>query len=127
MNVMDDPTHCDFAAPAVVRRGELTVAVSTGGGSPALARRLREELEVRFGTEWAEALDILAGLRRETLGALPDLGDRARRWAEALDVAELEGMVRAGEGWRAKELLRARLLAAETGAGVPAAGCGAGP
>src|SRR5262249_49678433 len=48
VNVMDDPIHCDFAAPAVVRRGELTIAISTGGRSPALARRLREDLEVRF-------------------------------------------------------------------------------
>ena len=54
VNVMDDVPNCDFAAPAVVRRGELILAIGTGGASPALARRLREELGERFGEHWAE-------------------------------------------------------------------------
>jgi precorrin-2 dehydrogenase / sirohydrochlorin ferrochelatase len=111
VNVMDDVPRCDFAAPAVVRRGDLTIAVSTGGRSPALARRLRERLEARFGPEWAEALEVLGEVRDETLPCLPDLADRSRRWAEALDLEELASLVRTGRRDEARDRLRARLLA----------------
>jgi precorrin-2 dehydrogenase/sirohydrochlorin ferrochelatase len=109
-NVMDDVPHCDFAAPAVVRRGNLTIAVATGGRSPALARRLREGFDRDFGSEWAQALEILGSVRDETLPLLPDLHDRARRWSAALDVDELTSLVRAGRREEAAALLRDRLL-----------------
>ena len=51
---VDEPERCDFYFPAVVRRGELQIAISTGGLSPALAQRLRKELEQQFGPEWEE-------------------------------------------------------------------------
>ena len=126
MNVMDDVPHCDFAAPAVVRRGDLTFAVATGGRSPALARRLRERLERAFGPEWAEALDVLGEVRDETLPLLPDLGDRARRWSAALDEDELVRLVRDGRRAEAKERLRRRLLDGET-ADRPPSAVGAAP
>jgi len=110
VNVMDDVEHCDFAAPALVRRGDLLIAVSTGGRSPALARRLREELEGRFGDEWAAILDLLAEVRADTLDRLPDLQERARRWQEALDLEELETLVRGGHYDEARRALTARLL-----------------
>ena len=49
----DDPAHCDFILPSVLRRGDLTVAVSSGGTSPALSRTIREELELYFTEEYA--------------------------------------------------------------------------
>ena len=110
VNVMDDPANCDFAAPAMVRRGDLTVAVSTSGRSPALARKLREELERRFGPEWAEILDVVGNVRDETNAELPDLGTRIERWQDALDLDELEELVRDGRSDEARELLRSRLL-----------------
>jgi precorrin-2 dehydrogenase/sirohydrochlorin ferrochelatase len=109
-NVMDDVRHCDFAAPAIVRRGDLTIAVSTGGRSPALARRLREDLEREFGPEWAEAVEVLGEVRDETLPLLPDLRDRARRWAAALDLDELTSLLLAGRRGEAKARLRERVL-----------------
>lgn len=115
VNVMDDVAHCDFAAPAVVRRGELTIAVSTGGRSPALARRLRERLSDTFRPEWAEALAVLGEVRDETLSRLPDLAERAERWSAALDVEELTQLVRAGRRDEAKERLRERILDAREG------------
>ncbi len=58
-NVVDDPEHCDFYYPAVVRRGQLQIAISTAGESPALAQKLRRELESQYGPEyegWVEQL-----------------------------------------------------------------------
>jgi precorrin-2 dehydrogenase / sirohydrochlorin ferrochelatase len=110
VNVMDDVEHCDFAAPAVVRRGDLLIAISTGGRSPAPARRLREELEARFGDQWAVALDLLAEVRGETLHLLPDLHERAHCWHEALDLDELEFLITGGRYDDAKQALLSRLV-----------------
>jgi len=63
VNIADDPERCDFILPSVCRRGDLTIAVSTGGKSPALAKRIREELEDRYGEEYADLLEILGSLR----------------------------------------------------------------
>jgi precorrin-2 dehydrogenase / sirohydrochlorin ferrochelatase len=114
VNVMDDVPNCDFAAPAVVRRGDLVVAVATGGRAPALASRLRAELGERFGPEWAELVDLVGEVRAATLADLPDLEERARRWRAALDLAELEELVRDGRRELAASRLRARLLEPES-------------
>ena len=64
-NVVDVPELCDFYYPAVVQRGSLQIAVSTSGESPALAQRLRKELEVQFGPEYEAWLETLAVARAE--------------------------------------------------------------
>jgi siroheme synthase-like protein len=112
-NVMDDPDRCDFAAPAVLRRGDLIIAVSTGGRSPALASRLRRLLEERFGPEWEELVALLGEVREQTLPLLPDLGERSRRWRHALELDELAAMVREGRAEEARRRLLERLVGAE--------------
>ncbi len=107
VNVVDDIPRCDWAAPAVVRRGELLLAIGTGGASPALAKKIRSRLEAQYGAEWAEVLRVLREVREETLPLLPDLRTRSRRWAEALDPDEAAALVQAGQ----VEELRSRLLA----------------
>ena len=102
-------------APAVVRRGDLTIAIATSGRSPALARKLREELEQRFGAEWGEVLDVIGEVRNETNAELPDLGQRIRRWKNALDLDEVERLVRAGRSDEARDRLRGRLLGVPVG------------
>lgn len=67
INVVDDPQHSNFILPAVVRRGDFTLAVSTGGASPALARRVRERLEREYGPEYGTFTELLAKLRPELL------------------------------------------------------------
>jgi precorrin-2 dehydrogenase / sirohydrochlorin ferrochelatase len=62
-NAVDDPENCDFYYPAVVRRGALQLAISTGGQSPALAQRLRLELEEQFGPEYAAWVEELGEAR----------------------------------------------------------------
>ena len=64
VNVADEPAEGDFALPSTLRRGRLQVAVSTGGASPALARRIRDELEEAFGPEWAGLVEELGVARR---------------------------------------------------------------
>ncbi len=63
--VADVPAEGDFALPSVLRRGQLQVAVSTGGASPTLAQRIRYELESTFGSEWAGVVDELGRARRD--------------------------------------------------------------
>jgi precorrin-2 dehydrogenase / sirohydrochlorin ferrochelatase len=76
VNVADRPTEGDFAVqgdfavPSTLRRGGLQVAVSTGGASPTLARRIRNELEKVFGPEWAGVVEELEAVRRS--GGVPD-------------------------------------------------------
>lgn len=72
VNVADDPEKCDFTLPAVVRRGELSIAVFTGGKSPALARKIREDLEAAYGPEYGEFLEFLGEQRRRILDEVPD-------------------------------------------------------
>lgn len=110
VNVMDDNPHCHFAAPAIVRRGDLVIAISTGGRSPALARRLREDLEERFGPRWKEVVDVIGDVRNRTLAKLPDLAERSRRWNRALDLDELESLVLEGRAEEAAATLEERLL-----------------
>lgn len=63
VNVEDEPDLCDFRVPAIVRRGDLLLTVSTGGHSPGLSRRLREWLETQFGKEWESRLAQLSDER----------------------------------------------------------------
>ncbi|MBI3646868.1 MAG: bifunctional precorrin-2 dehydrogenase/sirohydrochlorin ferrochelatase [Acidobacteriales bacterium] len=77
-NVVDDPPHCDFYYPAVVRRGQLQIAISTAGLSPALAQRIRKQLEDEFPPAYAGWLEDLDG-KRELLfsdGGDPELRRR---------------------------------------------------
>ncbi|MFO7785172.1 MAG: precorrin-2 dehydrogenase/sirohydrochlorin ferrochelatase family protein [Thermodesulfobacteriota bacterium] len=67
VNVVDQPADCTFIVPAVVRRGDLLLAVSTSGRSPALARAVREELEKRFGPEYGDFLAIMGSVREDVL------------------------------------------------------------
>ena len=66
-NAVDEPERCDFYYPAVVRRGDLQIAISTAGRSPALAQRLRRELEVQFGPQYKPFLNQLGHQRRKLL------------------------------------------------------------
>ena len=110
VNVVDDIPNCDWAMPSIVRRGDLVLAISSGGASPALTKKLRVELEARFGEEWAEVLVVLREVRRETLPLLQDFAERAARWSAALDLDEAAALVRSGGADELRARLRARLL-----------------
>lgn len=65
VNAADDPKNCDFILPAVVRKGKITIGASTSGTSPALARRLREELDAYLTEDMPALADLLAEVRQE--------------------------------------------------------------
>lgn len=71
VNVVDDPRHCNFIVPSVFRRGKLQIGISTGGSSPALAKRIRKELGDLFGPEYAIALDWMGRARKEVFKRVP--------------------------------------------------------
>jgi len=111
LNAVDDPAHCHFAVPAVLRQGDLVVTVSTGGRAPGYAGRLRDELARTVGAEHGTLLDLIAGVRAELRAERPsgaDFDEWARKWREALD-HDLIGLVRAGRTGEARTLLRAAL------------------
>jgi len=83
VNASDDPANCDFILPSVIRRGEVMIAASTGGASPALARRLREELEAYLSEDFELLAKLLAEVRGE-LRAL-DISVDAETWQQAIN------------------------------------------
>lgn len=97
-SVLDDLPHTDFAQPSLVRRGDLRIAISTGGAAPALARRYREDLQEHFGPEHADLLDA-AREARARAGQRPVPFDQwAQRWSIAVrDVHGLARRIRHGD------------------------------
>lgn len=77
-NAVDDPPFCDFYFPSVVRRGDLQIAISTAGASPALAQQLRKEINAQLPLDAGEWLTELGNLRREVVAAEPL--NEERRW-----------------------------------------------
>ncbi len=78
LNIVDDPERCDFHVPAVIRRGPLMISVSTGGASPALARRIRRELEEQYGDKYGPYLEFLRQARDMVLREVADAEGRKR-------------------------------------------------
>lgn len=81
-NAVDDPEHCDFYYPAVVRRGKLQLAISTEGNSPALAQKLRKQLEAQYGPEYEGWLDELGEARRNLFITEKDPKERRKKLHE---------------------------------------------
>lgn len=84
-NVVDVPPQCDFYYPAVVRRGRLQIAISTGGESPALAQRVRRHLEDEFSEGFGRWVAQLGRARRRTVKREPDIARRAASAHAAVD------------------------------------------
>jgi precorrin-2 dehydrogenase / sirohydrochlorin ferrochelatase len=110
VNAADDPAHCDFILPSVLRRGALAIAVSTGGASPALARAVREELERHVGDEYATLVDVASEVR----GALRTerRSADAATWQKALADLRFRRLIARGQRGAARQRLRARLASA---------------
>jgi siroheme synthase-like protein len=106
VNAADDPAHCDAMLPAVLHRGPITVAVSTGGASPALARAVRERLEHALPEAYGTLAEIAASSRRELRAAGRHAS--AEDWRGALDDG-LAVLLDGGSAREAERRLWARL------------------
>ena len=109
VNVVDDASNSDFIAPSIVRRGEITIAISTSGQSPALARKLRTKLEKEFGKEYARLGRLLGEVRAEAKkqGIIVD----GEGWQEAIDLNRLLELLKKGQDEQAKSSLLSNLKA----------------
>ncbi|MGB9382502.1 precorrin-2 dehydrogenase/sirohydrochlorin ferrochelatase family protein [Candidatus Binatus sp.] len=112
VNVVDVPELCTFIAPAVLHRGALQIAISTGGASPAFAARLRRDLEDQFGPEYARTLEVLRAARRRLHADEIDSAERMRRLKDLANSA-LPAAIAAGDVAAID-----RLLATHLGDGV---------
>ncbi len=103
VNVVDDAENSNFIVPSYVRRGDVTLAISTAGRSPALARKIRTRLEKEFGDEYAS----LALLISEVRGEVKRQGIKVNgdAWQEALDLDLLIELMRKGEDEKARTIL----------------------
>lgn len=108
VNVADQPENCDFIVPSYFRRGDVMVAISTGGKSPALARKIRTRLEKIFGHEYAALAIIISQVRLEMKQRGIKITGNA--WEEALDLDLLIELLRKGENEKAKTSLIDRLI-----------------
>ena len=84
-NSVDDPEHCRFSFGSVLRRGELTVAISTNGWAPAVAVRLKERFQREIGPEFEALLDMLKEVRPEITTRISDFGVRKALWYKIVD------------------------------------------
>lgn len=78
LNVADNPSLCNFIAPAVVRRGLLTIAVSTGGASPAIAKAIRKQLQRHYVPEFSRYLTQVRNLRSKAMTKIPNKREREK-------------------------------------------------
>lgn len=104
VNVADDPAACDFTVPAVVRRGDVTLAISTGGRSPAFARFLREQLQTWLTDARCALLDLAAEERRQLQAAGTAIP--AQHWQAALADEAALAALKAGDRATAHRRLR---------------------
>ena len=108
VNCADDPDNCDFIVPSVVRRGLITIGISTGGGSPALARRMREELTDYFTEDFEPLAEMLAETRQDLKRRALLASISQESWQHAID-GRLRALLAQRRWGQAKALLLARL------------------
>jgi siroheme synthase-like protein len=104
VNVVDDTPYCNFIAPAILRNGDLTIAISTAGKAPALAVRLKERLQRELGPEYGRFLEIAGQLREPLAQRFPDFETRKALWYELVDSGALDLLAR-GEDAAALEVI----------------------
>ncbi len=112
VNVVDDAESSDFIVPSYMRRGDVIMAISTGGRSPALARKIRTRLEEDFGDEYASLALLIDEVRAEVKRQGIKVDGNA--WQEALDLDLLSGLLRRGDNEKAKAILLSNLNKRQT-------------
>src|SRR4030095_10662443 len=104
VNVVDDTPRCNFIAPSILRKGDLTIAISTSGKAPALAVRLKERLQRELGPEYERFLELAGELREPLARQVPDFETRKAIWYELVDSEILDVLAR-GDETAAREII----------------------
>ncbi len=97
VNVVDDTPRCNFIAPSILRKGDLTIAISTSGKAPALAVRLKERFQQELGPEYERFLELAGELREPLARHIPDFETRKALWYELVDSEILDVLARGDE------------------------------
>ncbi len=105
LNVVDAPELCDFIVPSMIRKGDLTIAVSTAGSSPALAREIRKEIQQNFGAEYREFLKLLKKVRPLIQRDVSSTSQRTRIYREIIE-SKTKDLIRKGRIREARETVR---------------------
>lgn len=108
VNVVDDPGNSDFIVPSYLRRGDIAIAISTSGKSPALARKLRTTFEEEIGEEYALLLGLVQEVRAEVKRNA--VGIDADAWQKALDLEPLISLLQNGRLQEAREMIIGKLM-----------------
>ena len=104
VNVVDDTPRCNFIAPSILRKGDLTIAISTSGKAPALAVRLKERLQHELGPEYERFLELAGELREPLAQHVPDFETRKALWYELVD-SEILDVLAHGDETAAREFI----------------------
>ena len=96
VNVAAPPEESSFIVPSVVERGDLLIAISTSGASPALAKKIRQDIEQRYGTEYEIFLEKLSAIRKRVLEEVPDESKR-RQVFQAIVDSDVIDLIRQGK------------------------------
>ncbi|WP_027364221.1 precorrin-2 dehydrogenase/sirohydrochlorin ferrochelatase family protein [Desulfotruncus alcoholivorax] len=105
VNVVDQPSLCTFIVPSTVARGDLQLAISTGGKSPGMARALREKLEADFGPQFQEFIDYIGNIRNLVISNVEDQEQRSFILKNLVDNVTID-LVKQGELEQAKERVK---------------------
>jgi siroheme synthase-like protein len=107
VNVVDDAENCDFIVPSYLRRGDITIAVSSGGKSPSLARKIRSRLENELGDEYALLTNLISEVRTEL--KQKEIKVDGDGWQEAIELDSLLDLLKKGSKEKAKATLLSNL------------------
>ncbi|MDW7674369.1 MAG: bifunctional precorrin-2 dehydrogenase/sirohydrochlorin ferrochelatase, partial [Bacillota bacterium] len=109
VNVVDVPPLCNFFVPSIIRRGDFSISISTGGKSPLLASKLRKELEGQYGDEYEKFLNIMGHVRQLVLNNCDDPAKRKKIFQQLVESDILE-LLKEGKEVLAKERVEECLL-----------------
>ena len=108
INAVDQPSDCNFIVPSIINRGDLLIAISTSGKSPALAKRIRKDLEAQFGSEYEVFLTLMGRLRTDILSLGFSQKENSRIFNEIVD-SEILNFMEKGD-WEGVESALRRIL-----------------
>ena len=105
VNVVDQPSKCNFFVPAVARQGALCISVSTGGVSPMLARKIKEDIEKNYGTEYSQFLDLMKEIRYEIINKYKD-PEVKKKLFECLVYSDILELIKTGNDEQIRERIK---------------------